>query len=302
MARDDDRWSRWLGRRRDGDDERQRAATLGHLGPVCDRVLAQAEPLGGATLLDVGSGDGLIGLAALERVGEDGMVIFSDISEALLERTSQEVQARGLLGRARFVRAGAEQLAGIPDGSVDVVTTRSVLIYVADKPAAFAAMYRVLRPGGTISLFEPINRLMFPEPRERFWGYDVEGVVELADKVKASYRRLEDPASATMRDFDDRDLVRFAEAAGFDRVHLECHIDVEPNSLMRATSIGALLAMAPNPLAPTAGESIEAALTQPEQERFIAHLAEAVAEGEPLRRSAVAYLAAGKPGVPRRPR
>ena len=53
------------------------------------------------------------------------------------------------------------------------MTTRSVLIYVADKAAAFAAMYRVLRPGGRISLFEPINRLMFPEPPDRFWGYDV---------------------------------------------------------------------------------------------------------------------------------
>jgi ubiquinone/menaquinone biosynthesis C-methylase UbiE len=299
VTRNDDRWSRWLARRRDGDDERQRAAILEHLGPVRDRVLAQAEPLAGATLVDVGSGDGLIGLAALERVGAEGMVIFSDISEALLERTSQEVQARGLLEQARFVHAGAEDLTGIPDGSVDVVTTRSVLIYVADKAAAFAAMYRVLRPGGTISLFEPINRLMFPEPRERFWGYDVEAVVELADKVKASYRRLEDPASASMMDFDDRDLVRLAERAGFDRIHLECHIDVEPGSLMRATSIGALLAMAPNPHAPTAGESISAALNAAEQETFVAHLALAVEEGEPLRRSAVAYMTASKPGSPR---
>jgi ubiquinone/menaquinone biosynthesis C-methylase UbiE len=299
MARDDDRWARWLGRRRDGGDERQRAATLGHLAPVRDRVLAQAEPLDGATLLDVGSGEGLIGLAALERVGDAGMVIFSDISEALLERTSQAVQARGMLDHARFVLAGAERLDGIPDGSVDVVTTRSVLIYVDDKAAAFSAMHRVLRPGGTLSLFEPINRLMYPEPQERFWGYDVEAVVELADKVKASYRRLEDPASATMMDFDDRDLVRLAEAAGFDRIHLECHIDVEPRSRMRATSIAALLAMAPNPHAPTAGESIAAALTPEERERFIAHLALAVEEGEPLRRSAVAYLTAGKLGSPR---
>ena len=294
MATEDDRWSRWLGERRDGDDERQRAAILGHLAPVRERVLAQAEPLAGATLLDVGSGDGLIGLEALERVGQSGMVIFSDISEALLERTSREVDARGLLERARFVRTSADDLAGIPDRSVDVVTTRSVLIYVADKGAALAAMYRVLRAGGRISLFEPINRLMFPEPRERFWGYDVAAVVELADKVKASYRQLEDPASATMMDFDDRDLVRLAEAAGFDRIHMECHIDVEPGSLMRALSIGALLDMAPNPHAPTARESIAAALTQPEQERFVAHLGRVVAEGEPLRRSAVAYLAASK--------
>ena len=296
MSTHDDRWSRWLGERRDGDDERQRAAILGHLAPVRDRVLAQAEPLAGATLLDVGTGDGLIGLEALERVGPGGIVIFSDISEALLERTSREVQARGLLERARFVQAGADDLAGIPDGSVDVVTTRSVLIYIADKEAALQAMHRVLRPGGRISLFEPINRLMSPEPRERYWGYDVAAVVDLADKVKEGYLRLADPASTSMTDFDDRDLVRLAGQVGFARIHLECHIDVEPSTLMRATSIDALLEMAPNPHAPTTGESIAAALTPAERERFVAHLAHEVEHGEPLRRSAVAYLAAGKAG------
>ncbi|WP_348240817.1 methyltransferase domain-containing protein, partial [Salmonella enterica] len=53
---------------------------------------------------------------------------------------------------------GAETLEGIADSSVDVVTTRSVLIYVDDKAAAFAAFHRVLKPGGRVSLFEPINR------------------------------------------------------------------------------------------------------------------------------------------------
>jgi ubiquinone/menaquinone biosynthesis C-methylase UbiE len=38
----------------------------------------------------------------------------------------------------------------VADGSVDVVTTRSVLIYVAEKAQAFAAFARVLRPQGRI--------------------------------------------------------------------------------------------------------------------------------------------------------
>jgi arsenite methyltransferase len=82
----------------------------------------------------------------------------------LLERCRQRVASQGLLDRARFVTAQAETLAGVADGSVDVVTTRSVLIYVAEKAKAFASFARVLRPEGRISLFEPINRLMFPEP------------------------------------------------------------------------------------------------------------------------------------------
>lgn len=294
MTAEPDRWSRWLLERRDAGDARQRAVTLGHLVPVRDRVIDHAEPLAGATLLDVGTGDGLIGLEALERVGAHGTVIFSDVSDALLEEVRHAVESRGLLERARFVSSSAEDLAEIPDASVDVVTTRSVLIYVADKGRALTAMHRVLRPGGRISLFEPINRLTSPEPPGRFAGYDVSAVSDLADAVKSSFRRLGASATAAMMDFDDRDLVHLAEAAGFERIHLECHIDIEPSPLMRAISIDALLDSAPNPLAPTLRESIASALPQPEQERFLAHLARAVAEGEPIRRLAVAYLVAGK--------
>lgn len=296
MAVEPDHWSRWLRERRDAGDARQRTAILDMLGPVRERVLAYAEPLDGATLLDVGTGDGLIGLEALTRVGEQGRVIFSDISDALLAHTHDAVAAAGSLDRARFVSTQAADLAEIADGSVDVVTTRSVLIYVADKAAAFDAMFRVLRAGGRISLFEPINRLMFPEAPDRFWGYDVSAVSELADKVKRTYREISDPAAETMLDFDDRDLVRLAEAAGFSRIHLECHIDVEARADMGAIDVETLLDSAPNPLAPTARESIDAALTVQERDAFVAHLRRAIEAGDRLRRGAVAYLAASKPG------
>lgn len=46
----------------------------------------------------------------------------------------------------------------VDDGSVDVVAIRSVLIYVEDKRRAFHELHRVLRRGGRLSLFEPINR------------------------------------------------------------------------------------------------------------------------------------------------
>jgi arsenite methyltransferase len=296
VALEPDRWSRWLLERRDAGDERQRSAILDRLAPVRERVLANAEPLDGATLLDVGTGDGLIGLAALERVGASGTVIFSDISDALLGHVHAAVSERGLLDRSQFVATGAADLAEIPAGSVDVVTTRSVLIYVSDKARAFEAMHRVLRPGGRISLFEPINSLMYPEPSDRFWGYDVSAVGDLADKVKASYGGLSEPASAAMMDFDDRDLVALAEAAGFGRIHLELHVDVEAGGSPHAIGIDALLDSAPNPLAPTARESIAAALTPDEQQRFVAGLRRAVEAGDRLRRSAVAYLVASKPG------
>jgi ubiquinone/menaquinone biosynthesis C-methylase UbiE len=66
--------------------------------------------------------------------------------------------------------ASADSLADIADASVDVVTTRSVLIYVKDKAAALREFYRVVRPGGRISIHEPINVLMHDPDRP--WSAD----------------------------------------------------------------------------------------------------------------------------------
>jgi arsenite methyltransferase len=279
--------------RRDAGSARQRQTTLARLTPIRDRVLENAGPLEGVTLLDVGTGDGLIGLAALEFVGRSGRVIFSDISQPLVARCRESVLARGMLDRAQFVTASAEELSGIPDESVDVATTRSVLIYVKDKRRAFASLRRVLRPGGRLSMFEPINGLMFPEPSGRFWGYDLSGIENLVSRVRARFMSSEDPGSrAAMMDFDDRDLATLVEEAGFERIHVECHIDVEPGPSDPPVSLDALLDRAPNPNAPTVREAITAALNDREQVQFLAALEEAFVERRAISRMAVAYVCA----------
>ena len=70
------------------------------------------------------------------------------------------------------------------EASVDVVTTRSVLIYVKDKARAMREFYQVLKPGGRVSLFEPINVLMSLADPDLFSGYDVTSVRTLAAKVR----------------------------------------------------------------------------------------------------------------------
>jgi arsenite methyltransferase len=148
--------------------------------------------------------------------------------------------------------------------------------------------------GPLVSLFGPINRLMFPEPCDRFYGYDVTAIRSLAQRVKRTFERLEDSAAVSMMDFDDRDLIRFAELAGFERVHVECHIDLQPEPLWLPLNVEALLDSSPNPLAPTVRETIAQALTQDEQSRFIARLAHAIIANDAVHRSAVAYLTATK--------
>src|SRR5215470_15013592 len=144
-----DRWAEWLAERRFGGDPTARREMLARLGEIRDGVLAGAGLREGETLLDVGCGEGLIGFGALERGA--GTVVFSDISTDLLDFCHETAAELGVLDRCRFVEAAADDLASIGDASVDVVATRSVLIYVREKPAAFGEFGRVLRPGGRIS-------------------------------------------------------------------------------------------------------------------------------------------------------
>jgi ubiquinone/menaquinone biosynthesis C-methylase UbiE len=265
-------------------------------------TISWTEPLDGATLLDLGTGDGLIGLAALDRVGPGGSVIFCDISHALLDQCREAVHDHSLTGRAQFVNTHAENLTGIADNSVDVVTTRAVLIFVTDKPAAFAAIHRVLRPGGRMTLREPVGSLMFPEPDDRFWGYAIAPETALATRVKAAVADLEDPIYRdAMMNFNDRDLVQLAQTAGFDEVQVECHIDIGPGSVLRPIDLQELLDTAPNPTAPTIRQGIDAALTTAERERFLARLQQAVDDRDAVHRTAVAHCSQPR-AVSRRPR
>jgi hypothetical protein len=86
---------------------------------------------------------------------------------------------------------------------------------VKDKAAALRAFYRVLRPGGRISVFEPVNVLM--RDPDRLMGYDMTPVKPLAARLEAFYQSIQPPGADPMVDFDERDLVQHAERAGVRR-------------------------------------------------------------------------------------
>jgi len=285
-----DPWAAWLLQRRYGGDPEELRRQLGFLGPIRDRVLANAALAEGETLLDVGTGDGLIAFGALDRVGPRGQVIFSDVSQDLLDHSWGLAERMGVADRCRFVRAAAEDLSPIA-AAVDVVTARSVLIYVPAKERAFAEFHRVLRPGGRLSLFEPINRFGYQEPPDRFWGFDVGPVREIAARVRALYQARQPLDGDPMMDFDERDLLTLAERAGFRERHLEFRVDIEPHEPRPwATFAG----MAFNPRIPTLAEAMAETLEPDESERFAAHLAPLVERGEGAFALAVAYLWARK--------
>lgn len=100
---------------------------LAVLEPIRNRVLAGAGLGPGDDVLDVGCGDGLLGLAAADRVGPFGRVMFTDVSTELVGQCRQLAAAAGIADRCAFTVAALPELAGIADQVADVVVLRSVL-------------------------------------------------------------------------------------------------------------------------------------------------------------------------------
>jgi arsenite methyltransferase len=216
----------------------------------------------------------------------------SDVSDDLLSHARSLATELGVEGRMSFVRAAAEDLSVVADASVDVLTTRSVLIYVDDKAAAFRAFHRVLRPGGRLSIFEPINNY-FPRSPDEFWGFDARPVRDLVAKVWEYEGWVESSfASDPMMNFTEKDLVRCAEDAGFREVHVELLVDVEPGTWV--VDWERMLNTSPNPNARTIGEALRGALSEKEFDRIEKHVRPLADAGRSTLRSAFAYLRAAK--------
>lgn len=253
-----------------GGDEVALQRMLEHLEPIRDRVLAEARISTGSVVVDVGCGDGLLAFGALRLVGGTGRVVFVDVSEELLDRCRETASELGVVERCRFVKARAETLDEIADGSVDAVMTRSVLIYVEDKAGAFASFHRVLRSEGRISLFEPLNRRYVELNKGRLFGYDINPVRDIVEKLKPAFRDA-NPPDGPMMGFDETDLLRLAEESGFASIRVTVELtssDRDPFTVPWSE----LMKIRPNPHAPTFGEAIKQCLSPAEAARLQAHL------------------------------
>ena len=135
-----------------GDDaERRRGAPSTQVSDALDEVLAvRASEVGRAALeiVDVGAGTG--GFAVrLAKLGHHVTVV--DPSPDALAAARWRAAELGVTLTA--VQGEANEIAGlVGDGAADLVVCHNVLEYVDSPAAAMAAIARVLRPGGTVSV------------------------------------------------------------------------------------------------------------------------------------------------------
>lgn len=268
-----DVWSAWLLGHRQGGDVEVGNAIRRQAARYAEHVLDGARIGAGMTLVDIGSGDSLVAFQAISRIGVSLQVVLTDISPVMLRHVEALTRQSQISSQCRFIHCDAEQLDGIADASVDAVVTRAVLAYVVNKPAALRECLRILKPGGRLSICEPIMRdealavyalkavidSQSPAARDR--------LLELECRIRAA--EYPDTLDKMMRDpttnFTERDLFRLAQEAGFQDVHMEFHIDTH---LERITKWEAFLDRAPHPLSSSVRTIMEENFTEDERQYF----------------------------------
>jgi arsenite methyltransferase len=104
----------------------------------------------GERLLDVGCGPGFYVTELLDRVGPEGRVTGIDTASAMLAVAAKRSEGHP---NVTFHQAGAAEIPA-EDGEFDAVLSVQVLEYVPDVTSALAEIYRVLRPGGRVVIWD----------------------------------------------------------------------------------------------------------------------------------------------------
>jgi arsenite methyltransferase len=121
-----------------------------NLGLWCGNPVAIAGIQEGEVVLDLGSGAGLDVFLAAERVGETGRVIGLDMTDEMIAAARKNAQVGGYTN-VEFRQGDIENMP-VEDDSIDLVISNCVLNLVPDKSKAFTEIFRVLKPGGRITV------------------------------------------------------------------------------------------------------------------------------------------------------
>ena len=172
---------------------------------------AQVRP--GMRVLDVAGGTGDLARAFARQVGPGGMVVLTDINDAMLAEGRDRLLDAGLT--LPVVLCDAEQLP-FADESFDRVVVSFGLRNMTHKDRALASMTRVLRPGGQLLVLE-FSRVWAPLA-PLYDAYSMNLMPWLGERIAgdgASYRYL---AESIRMHPAQQELARMMEAAGLSRV------------------------------------------------------------------------------------
>jgi len=117
------------------------------ISPLAAHLVSLAEIKPSNSVLDVGTGTGVVALLAAKKTAEDGKVHGIDLSEGMLATARAKAEKLGLEEKVKFSQMDAENLEFEPE-TFDAVVSLFALLHFPNQLTALKEIYRVMRPGG----------------------------------------------------------------------------------------------------------------------------------------------------------
>ncbi|OGH99815.1 MAG: hypothetical protein A2287_07870 [Candidatus Melainabacteria bacterium RIFOXYA12_FULL_32_12] len=213
-------WAEWLKKSRFSYlNEEQREQTVRWLVLVRDKILNRANLRPGDTIIDIGTGTGLLAFGAYDILKDTGKVIMSDGYQDCIDECKKIVEACNITEGIEFLLSSADNI-NLSDNSVDVVVMRSVLVHIIDKLSAIKEFYRILKPEGRISIFEPII-----QSNTRYYELINPANFPNYEKLKEAEIKIMTKENDSLTNFDDKSLIKDFEAAGFKNIDLDVNTE-----------------------------------------------------------------------------
>ncbi len=111
--------------------------------------------------MDLGSGAGVYCFLAARRVGPEGNVIGVDMTDEMLAKARHNA-IRGTFSNVEFRKGEIENLP-VESNTVDCIISNCVINLAPDKAKVFAEAYRVLKPGGSMTVSDIVSIGPLPE-------------------------------------------------------------------------------------------------------------------------------------------
>ena len=179
-------------------------------------TVAVAHLKAGDRVLDIAGGTGDLSRAFARKVGETGMVVHTDINEAMLRQGRNRLLDEGLVLPTGL--CDAEKLPFKSD-SFDLVSVAFGLRNMTHKDQALTEMCRVLRPGGRLLVLE-FSKVAAPLQKPYDW-YSFKVLPRLGQWIAGdaeSYRYL---AESIRMHPGQQELKTLMKSAGFG--HVDVH-------------------------------------------------------------------------------
>lgn len=188
-------------------------------------TIAEVDIRPGQKILDLASGTGDLAMSLAKRMAHfsSGLVVMSDINDAMLKIGRDRLTDAGVMQNIAYVEADAQQLP-FADNEFDCITMAFGLRNVTDKDKALHSIYHALKAGGKVLILEfshphmPIINKLY----ELYSFNIIPKIGEIIANDKESYQYL---VESIRRHPNQESLKAMMEQAGFEDVEYTNFLD-----------------------------------------------------------------------------